>query len=113
MLLLVAKRETCSISLSYCNICNKHVVCVTYICLSLLIVTTNVVLQQVVISDACNHLVHKNERVLSVVRHPKNERVLSVVRHQDNVKQLCVVVILSHTNEAVVIVLVQLIASIS
>ena len=70
-------------------------------CLSRVTVAPNVVQQQVVICDVLNRLVRRNERVLSVVR------------HQDNVKQLCVVVILSHTNEALVIVLVQLIASIS
>ena len=70
-------------------------------CLSRVTVASNVVQQQVVICDVHNRLVRRNERVLSVVR------------HQDNVKQLCVVVILSHTFEALVIVLVQLIASIS
>ena len=69
--------------------------------LSRVIVEPNVVQQQIVISDVHNRLVHRNERVLSVVR------------HQDNVKQLVVVVILSHTVEALVIVLVHLIASIS
>ena len=54
-----------------------------YMCLSLLTVTANVFQQQVMTSHACNHLVHRNERVLSVVR------------QQDNIKQLCVVVILS------------------
>ena len=70
-------------------------------CLSRVIVASNVVQQQVVICDVLNRLVRRNESVLSVVR------------HQDNVKQLCVVVILSHTNEALVIVQVHLIASIS
>ena len=83
-----------------------------YMCLSRVPVTAIVVRQQVAISDACNHLVHKNERVLSVVKHPKNERVLSVVRHQDDIKQLCVVVILSHIFEDLVGVAVQLITSI-
>ena len=80
-------------------------------CLSRVLVASIVVRQQVAISDLCNHLVRKNERVLSVVKHPKNERVLSVVRHQDDIKQLCVVVILSHIFEALVEVAVQLIAS--
>ena len=84
-----------------------------YMCLSRLTVTANVVRQRVVISDACNHLVHKNERVLSVVRHPKNERVLSVVRHLDNISQLCVVVILNHILQALVEVIVLLKALIS
>ena len=70
-------------------------------CLSRVTVTPNVVQQQVVICDVLNHLVRRNERLLSVVR------------HQDNVKQLCVIVILSHTIEALVIVQVNLIASIS
>ena len=72
-----------------------------YMCLSRLTVTANVVRQQVVISDACNHLVHKNERVLNVVR------------HQDDIKQLCVVVILSLTLQALVEVIVLLKALIS
>ena len=71
------------------------------ICLSRVIVEPSVVQQQIVICDVLNRLVRRNERVLSVVR------------HQDNVKQLCVVVILSHTNEALVIVQSHLIASIS
>ena len=70
-------------------------------CLSRATVAPYVVQQQVVICDVLNRLVRRNERVLSVVR------------HRDNVKQLCVVVILSHTIEALVIVLVYLIASIS
>ena len=53
-----------------------------YMCLSLLTVTANVVQQHVKICHVRNHLVHRNERVLSVVR------------QQDNIKQLCVVVIL-------------------
>ena len=81
-------------------------------CLSRVLVASIVVRQQVAISDLCNHLVHKNERVLSVVRHHKNEQVLSVVRHQDDIKQLCVVVILSHIFEALVEVAVHLINSI-
>ena len=72
-----------------------------YMCLSLLTVTANVVQRQFMISHACNHLVHRNERVLSVVR------------QQDDIKHLCVVVILSLTFEALVEVVVHLIASTS
>ena len=84
---LVTAQQTCSM---YMNMC-----------LSRVTVTPNVVQQQVVICDVLNRLVRRNERVLSVVR------------QQDDVKQLCVVIILSHTFEALVKVLVQLIASIS
>ena len=64
-----------------------------YLRLSLLTVEANVVGQQVVISEACNHIVLRNERVLSVIC------------DEDNIKQFCVVVILSHTIEALVDVL--------
>ena len=82
-------------------------------CLSRVLVASIVVRQQVAISDLCNHLVHKNERVLSVVKHPKNERVLSVVRDRDNIRQLCVVVILNLILQALVEVIVLLKALIS
>ena len=70
-------------------------------CLSRVTVAPNVVQQQVVICDVLNRLVRRNERVFSVVR------------HQDNVKQLCVVIILSLSFEALVELVVQLMASTS
>ena len=82
-------------------------------CLSRLPVTSIVVRQQVVIDNARNLLVHKNERVHCVVRVHKNERVLSVVWQLDDIIQLCVVVILSLILQALVEVIVLLKALIS
>ena len=87
VLRLVAAQQTCSMYM--------------YMCLSRLTVTANVVQHQVVISDACNHLVHKNERVLSVVW------------HLDDIMQLCVVIIRNHTGQVLVEVIAHLKALIS
>ena len=78
-----------------------------YMCLSRVPVTAIVVRQQVAIDDASNLLVHKNEIV------HRNERVLSVIWHLDDIIQLCVVVILSHILQALVEVIVLLKALIS
>ena len=67
-----------------------------YMCLSRAPVTAIVVRQQVEIFDAINPLVHRNERVLSVVW------------HQDNIIQLCVVVILLLICQAIVDAVVDL-----
>ena len=72
-----------------------------YMCLSRVPVTALVVRQQVETNDAIKPLVHKNERVLSVVW------------HQDNIIQPCVVVILLLISQALVEVIVHLKVSIS
>ena len=72
-----------------------------YMCLSRVPVTAIVVRQQVVIDDASNLLV------------PKNERVLSVIWHLDDIMQLCVVIILNEIGQVLVEVIVHLKALIS
>ena len=78
-----------------------------FMCLSRVPVTVIVVRQRVVIDEASNLLVHRNQIV------HRNERVLSVVWQLDDIIQLCVVVILSLILQALVEVIVLLKALIS